>query len=178
MQIRPHHHVLAGRQHRGQVQPAQHAAEAHFDTDQLEVPVGGRGQHHVGDAGQPLADDIDDLGVQHVPHQQDLLVGQRLGEVVDHIALGAGGVDAQHQLVPPDVGHRFPWKQQQRAAPRFTTTRSTRCGPESSTRSAVRSTSRPMTRPSGPNTSCPVTRLRNSTHEACRIPRPRRENPV
>ena len=33
---------------------------------------------------------------------------------------------------------------------------------------------RPMTRAVRPNTSCPVTRLRNSTHEACRIPRPRR----
>ena len=65
-----------------QAEPAQHPGEADLDADEFEVVIGA-GQHHVGDPGQPLADDVDDLGVQNVTHQQDLVVVERIGGRVD-----------------------------------------------------------------------------------------------
>ena len=157
----------AGRQH-GQVQPAQHAAEAHFDTtDQPEVPVG------VGSAPRrrrrasrwPTTSTI--WSVPARPARRFSLVGPAPGEVVDHIAVGAGGADAQHQLVLPDV-HRFPWKQQQikrRAPLHHHLVHQVRARvlhqvggevDQPADDAAVRA-----------QHACPVTRLRNSTHEAC-----------
>ena len=43
-------------------------------ADELEVLVGGAGEHHVGDPGESLPDDVDDLGVEHVAHEQELVV--------------------------------------------------------------------------------------------------------
>ncbi len=70
MEVGPRDDVLAAGAHGGQVQPLQYRAEAHLDTDQFEAAAATASEYDVGHPGQPLAHDVDDLGVQHVAHQQ------------------------------------------------------------------------------------------------------------
>lgn len=116
MQVRPRDDVLAAGTRGGQAQPLQYRAEAHLDADQFEAAPAAAGQHDVGHPGQPLAHDVDDLGVQHVARQQDLAVTECRGQVVDGEAPGVCGVERQHHLVVPEVGDLLPRDQQLRPA--------------------------------------------------------------
>ena len=80
VQVGPRDDVLAGaRRQSTQAESPQHPAEADFDADKFEPVVRGAGEYHVGDPRESLPHNVDDLGVEHVAHQQDLVVTKRIG---------------------------------------------------------------------------------------------------
>ena len=80
VQVGPRDDILAvARRQSAQAESPQHPAEADLDADQFEPVVGGASEHHVGYPRESLAHNVDDLGVEHVAHEQDLVVTKRIG---------------------------------------------------------------------------------------------------
>ena len=61
-----------------QAEPFEHTMETHLDGEDLEIPVEGTGQRHIGDPGEAMSDHIDDLGVEDITTQQQLIGDQLL----------------------------------------------------------------------------------------------------
>ena len=95
-----------------QSQPAQHGAESHLRAEEFEPTLSSRDEQHVGDPGQSLADNVDDLGVQHVAPQQDFVGSQCLRQRVDLEAGHLGGTDGEHHLIGSDIGDDGPGQHQ------------------------------------------------------------------
>jgi hypothetical protein len=80
VQVGPGDDVLPGacRESR-KAEPPEYPAEPDLDADQFEPLVGGRCEHHVGDSGEALARDVDDLSVEDVAPEQDLVDAKGIG---------------------------------------------------------------------------------------------------
>ena len=80
MQVGPCDAVLAvASRQSAQAESPHHRSEADLGADQFEPVVGGASEYHVGYPRQSLAHKVDDLGVEHVAHEQDLVVSKRIG---------------------------------------------------------------------------------------------------
>ena len=77
VQVGPGYDVAAdaGRQS-GKAQSPEHRVESDLDSDQFESAVNRLRERDVGDPCESLPDDVDDLGVEHVPNEQDLVVAE------------------------------------------------------------------------------------------------------
>ena len=105
VQVRPGDDVLSGRRcDAAQTQPAQHRAESDLNAENLQAAGSGEHQHNVGNAGQPLANHVDDLGVEHIAAEQDLIGFPLMcrGDLVG----------TQHHLPGVEVRHRRPGQHQ------------------------------------------------------------------
>lgn len=78
MQGVPFHDIAwCPRRQLGQAESSQYCAETDFDADQFESIPGHRGERDVGHPGESPTDDIDDLGVEDISHDQNLVAMQR-----------------------------------------------------------------------------------------------------
>lgn len=114
VQLRPRHDVVCHvGGHAGQAEPAQHAPEAHLDADELEARVGRPHQGDVGNSREAAPDDVDDLGVENVPHEQDFIVGER----VDVRMRRQVEFFAEHNCRVPEVDDGGPRQKEVRSSP-------------------------------------------------------------
>ena len=106
--------VAAGQS--AQAEPPEHRPEADINADKFQPAADGAGEHHVGDPCESLADHVDDLGVEHVAHQQDLVVVKRIGNRADREYGQVVGAVCQDSTGRPEAPDRGPRHQQVRRA--------------------------------------------------------------